>query len=254
MSRCPTCAPGSPPCWPRRWPTSPRRSAGSTTSSAGTTGRSSSSPRWAWSSGAAKALWSARVLLYQGTEVGERGRDVLGGAAAHGLVGLHDHGPVGDRAVGIAHGEQGLGHLVASLDQVVAEPGGTGGTEVRPERLKLDHHLRDQLLHLALEVTRREGVRRLVRDLDRGAGDPGLGGDLLLDQLLAVVDYLRLRVGREQDFLERGGHVGSSLLPWGRTTVAHAAVPRLGSSAECHPSVHRYTPGYAAPRPATLLP
>ena len=131
---------------------------------------------------------------------------MLGRAAADAAVGLDDRGPVGGRRPRVGHREQGIGHLVAALGQVVAELGGAGGAEVRPVRLELGDHVREQGLHHGLHITRREGVHGLVGELDRGAGDPGLGRDLLLDQRQAIRGDLRLGVGREQDLLQRGNH------------------------------------------------
>ena len=149
---------------------------------------------------------SGRVLLHQRAEVRERGGDVPGRAAADGAVRLQDRGPLANLGARIGHREQGLGHLIAALDQVVTELGGTRAGEIRPVRLESVHHIRDQGFHRGLQVTRRERARGLVRELDGGAGDPGLGGDLLLDQLQAVRGDLRLGVGREQYFLKGGGH------------------------------------------------
>ena len=149
---------------------------------------------------------SGRVLLHQRAEVRERGGDVPGRAAADGAVRLQDRGPLANLGARIGHREQGLGHLIAALDQVVTELGGTRAGEIRPVRLESVRHIRDQGFHRGLQVTRRERARGLVRELDCGAGDSGLGGDLLLDQLQAVRGDLRLGVGREQDFLKGGGH------------------------------------------------
>src|SRR5580765_3633473 len=69
----------------------------------------------------------ARVLLHERADSRQRRRDVLGRAAADTAVGLDDHGPLGGRRPLIGHREQGLGHLVAALDQVVAEVARAGG-------------------------------------------------------------------------------------------------------------------------------
>ena len=112
---------------------------------------------------------SGPVLLHQGAEVRQRGHDVPGRAAADGAVRLQDRGPLADLGARIGHREQGLGHLVAALGQVVAEPGGAGGGEVRPVRLQLVRHVRDQGIHRGLQVARLERAGCLVRELDRGA-------------------------------------------------------------------------------------
>jgi uncharacterized membrane protein YfcA len=149
---------------------------------------------------------SARVLVHEGADGRQRGRDVLGRAAADAAVGLDDRGPVAGRRPLVGHREQDIGHLVAALGQVVAEPGGAGVAEVRPVRLEPGDHVREQAFHHGLHITGREGVHGLVGELDRGAGDPGLGRDLLLDQRQAIRGDLRLGVGREQDLLQRGNH------------------------------------------------
>ena len=70
----------------------------------------------------------------------------------------------------------------------------------------LADHVRDQRFHHGLQVARGERVRGLVGQLDRGAGDAGLGRDLLLDQRQAVGDDVRLGVGGKQDLLQGGSH------------------------------------------------
>jgi DNA ligase-1 len=146
------------------------------------------------------------VLLDQGAYVGEGGADVLGGAAADASVCLGDRGAGGGGRAGVGDGEQGLGHLVGALGQVVAEPGAAGGAEIRPVRLELGHHLREQGLHHVQDVAGGELRHGLVGELDRRAGDPGQLGDLLLDQRVAVVDHLRPGLRREQHLLKSGGH------------------------------------------------
>ena len=49
---------------------------------------------------------SARVLLHEGADGRQRGRDVLGGAAADAAVGLDDRGPVGGRRPRVGHRQQ----------------------------------------------------------------------------------------------------------------------------------------------------
>ena len=164
----------------------------------------------------------ARVLLHEGADGRQRRRDVLGRAAADAAVGLDDRGPVGGRRPRVGHREQGLGHLVAALDQVVAEVARAGGAEVRPVRLEPVDHVRQQGLHHGLHVTRREGVHGLVGQLDRGAGNPGLGRDLLLDQRHAIRGDLRLGVGGEQDLLQGGNHGRVVLLSRKRVPGGHA--------------------------------
>ena len=190
---------------------------------------------------------SARVLLHHGAEVRQRGRDMLGRAAADGAVRLQDRGPLGDLGARIGHREQGLGHLVAALDQVVAEVGGTRAGEIRPVRLELVHHVRDQRFHDGLQVTRRERVRGLVGKLDRRAGDSGLAGDLLPDQLQAVGGYLRMDVGREQDLLKGGSHGalfslsrGQSRMPVGAPVAGHTTRSPLGQTKLAHLRAVRY--------------
>src|ERR1700760_2194429 len=75
--------------------------------------------------------WSG-VLLDQGADLGQGGDDVLGGVAADGLVGLDDGGAGRVSGPGVGDGEQGLGHLVAALGEVVAEVGAAGRVEVGP--------------------------------------------------------------------------------------------------------------------------
>ena len=48
----------------------------------------------------------ARVLLHEGADGRQRGRDVLGGAAADAAVGLDDRGPVGGRRPRVGHRQQ----------------------------------------------------------------------------------------------------------------------------------------------------
>jgi len=49
---------------------------------------------------------SARVLLHEGADGRQRGRDVLGGVAADAAVGLDDRGPVGGRCPRVGHRQQ----------------------------------------------------------------------------------------------------------------------------------------------------
>ncbi len=115
---------------------------------------------------------SVRVLLHQGADIRERGRDVFGRAAAHHAIGLQDHRPLGDLRPRVGHGQQRLGHLVAALGQVVAEPGCSADGITVPVRLELGHHVGQQRFHHAVQVARRERFRGLVGQLDRGPRDP----------------------------------------------------------------------------------
>jgi uncharacterized protein len=154
--------------------------------------------------GAGLPVRLARVLLDQGADGGQGGRDVPGRAAADGAVGLDDHRPPGLARPRVAHRQQRRRHLVAPLDQVIAEVGGPGGGEAGPVRLELGHQVGQQGFHRGLQVARGERAGRLVRELDRGPGDPGLPGDLLRDQLLAVGDDVRPDVRGEQDLMKHG--------------------------------------------------
>jgi len=65
---------------------------------------------------------------------------------------------------------------VAALREVVAELGAARRAEVGPERFQPDHHVREHLADHVVDVTRHEGVHRLVGQLDCGPGDPQIVG------------------------------------------------------------------------------
>lgn len=108
-----------------------------------------------------------RVLLHQGADLRKRRLHVLGGAAAHRVVRLHDDGPVRVAAALVGDRQQRLADLVLTLGQVVPERPAARGVEVRPVRLEHFRHAWQQRLDHVVNVIGRKGPHCLVSELDR---------------------------------------------------------------------------------------
>jgi hypothetical protein len=80
------------------------------------------------------------VLLHQRADLRKRRLHVLGGPAAHRVVGLHDDRPVRVAPALVGDGQQRLADLVLTLGQVVAERPAARGVEVRPVRREHFRH------------------------------------------------------------------------------------------------------------------
>src|SRR5450756_2263565 len=137
------------------------------------------------------------VLLHHGAEAGQRGLDVLARTAAHRVVRPDDGGPPRSAPLLIGDREQRLRNLGGPLGEVIAELRAARRGEVRPEGLELGDHAREQGLDDSMVVAGRERGYRLVGNLEPGRGEPGLAGKLMIDERLAVGDYLRLDSGAE---------------------------------------------------------
>jgi outer membrane protein assembly factor BamB len=107
------------------------------------------------------------VLLHQRADIRKRRLHMLGGAAAHRVVGLHDDRPVRVAAALVGDRQQRLAHLVLTLGQVVAERPAARGVEVRPVWLKHFRHSRQQRLDHVVNVIGGKSLHCLVSELDR---------------------------------------------------------------------------------------
>jgi outer membrane protein assembly factor BamB len=108
-----------------------------------------------------------RVLLHQRADLRKRRLHVLGGAAAHRVVGLHDDRPVRIATALVSDRQQRLADLVFTLGQVVAERPAARGVEVRPVRLEHFRHARQQRLDHVVDVIGGKSPHCLVSELDR---------------------------------------------------------------------------------------
>jgi outer membrane protein assembly factor BamB len=113
------------------------------------------------------AAGSGGVLLHQRADLRKRRLHVLGSAAAHRVVGLHDDRPVRIAGALVGNRQQRLARLVLALGQVVAERSAARGVEVRPVRLKHFRHARQQRLDHVVNVVGGKGPHCLVSELDR---------------------------------------------------------------------------------------
>ena len=113
------------------------------------------------------AAGSGGVLLHQRADLRKRRLHVLGSAAAHRVVGLHDDRPARIAGALVGNRQQRLARLVLAFGQVVAERPAARGVEVRPVRLKHFRHAWQQRLDHVVNVVGGKGPHCLISELDR---------------------------------------------------------------------------------------